>query len=171
LTAAAIRPACPEDLPALRALVEGTYRGDNARRGWTHEADLLTGNRTSDTELAAVIAHPDQALLVAEQAGAIIGTVTITRLPPDRAYLGMLSVAPEAQAGGLGRALLHAAEAAAKLRFKAAIMEMTVIELRTDLIAWYERRGYARTGESRPFPYPPERPVNFRMEVLERALR
>ena len=36
-------------------------------------------------------------------------------------------------------------------------MEMTVITQRRELIAWYERRGYTVTGESRPFPHSDER--------------
>lgn len=170
MSAATIRSARPDDLPALRALVEGTYRGDSARRGWTHEADLLTGERTSDEELAAVIASPDHAMLVAQQDGAVVGTVTVTPAGPGRAYLGMLSVAPELQAAGLGRALIAAAEHAARDRFAAAVMEMTVIERRAELIAWYERRGYRLTGERRPFPHAPDETVDFGMVVLERAL-
>ncbi|MBC2667388.1 GNAT family N-acetyltransferase [Novosphingobium flavum] len=164
------RRAAVRDLPALRDLVEGTYRGERARAGWTHEADLLSGERTSDVELAAVLANPAQAMLVAEQDGAVIGTVTITRAAPGKAYLGMLSVAPQRQAGGLGRALIAAAEGEAVRCFGSNVMEMTVIDRRAELIAWYERRGYRRTGETRPFPYVPAAPADFAMVVLERAL-
>ena len=44
---------------------------------------------------------------------------------------------------------------------------MTVIERRPELIAYYERRGYARTGERRPLPPAPE----FDLLVLERPIR
>lgn len=160
------------DLPALRALVEQAYRGDAARQGWTHEADLLEGERTSDADLAAAIAHPGQALLVAEDGGRLVGTVTVTvtASAPGLAYLGMLAVAPDLQGSGLGRRLIAAAEQAARERFAATRMEMTVIDRRAELIDWYRRRGYRPTGEVRPFPGPLPQPPAFAMVVLERAL-
>lgn len=160
------------DLPALRALVEQAYRGDAARQGWTHEADLLEGERTSDADLAGAIAHPGQALLVAEDGGRLVGTVTVTvtASAPGLAYLGMLAVAPDLQGSGLGRRLIAAAEQAARERFAATRMEMTVIDRRAELIDWYRRRGYRPTGEVRPFPGPLPQPPAFAMVVLERAL-
>lgn len=165
-----IRVARPDDLRHLRALVEGTYRGDSARRGWTHEADLLTDERTTDADLVTALADPDHVLLVAEVEDGLVGTVTTVAAGPGRAYLGMLSVAPDRQGSGLGRALIAAAERAAIAHFGAAVMEMTVIDVRHELIAWYERLGYQRTGERRPFPGVSSRPVDFGMVVLERRL-
>ena len=152
MTEPAIRAASPADVPALHALVEGAYRGDSARAGWTHEADLLGAQRTDMPALAEIVANPDQRLLVAEVAGAIVGCVQMSRKDGGTAYLGLLSVAPTLQAGGLGRRLIAAAEAAAIATFGARRMEMTVIRQRPALIAYYERRGYALTGETRPFP-------------------
>jgi ribosomal protein S18 acetylase RimI-like enzyme len=163
------RLAVPDDLPRLRALVEACYRGESAKQGWTHEADLLDDERTSDAEIAAVIAATDKRLLLAEVERQLVGTVTITDLGQGRAYLGMLCVSPELQAEGLGRALIADAEDMAAEHFHAKVMEMTVIEARRELIAWYERRGYERTGETRPFPYGSEN--RFAMVVLERSLR
>ena len=57
---ATFRTAVAADVPAIRALVESAYRGDSARGGWTHEADLLGGERTSEAEVAAVVADPAQ---------------------------------------------------------------------------------------------------------------
>lgn len=167
---ATFRTAVAADVPAIRALVESAYRGDSARGGWTHEADLLGGERTSKAEVAAVVADPAQRIVVAEQDGRIVGSVAITSRPEARCYLGMLAVAPSLQAAGLGRRLIAAAEEQARRSFGAAVMEMTVIHLRPELIAYYERRGYARTGEIRPFPYDlPEAP-GLQMIVLERPL-
>lgn len=163
-----IRLATPADVPALRALVEKAYRGDTARGGWTHEADLLDDERTSDEELAATIAAPDKRVLVSEAGGILNGTVTITCVGLKRTYLGMLCVDPDIQASGLGRRLIAAAEAQAAQDFAATTMEMTVIDSRAELIAWYERRGYRQTGEARPFPVPGDHP--FAMVVLERML-
>lgn len=169
-----IRPATPADVPALHRLIEGAYRGDSARRGWTHEADLLDGQRTDEAALGDMLADPAGRLLVAEEAGALIGCVSLRDQGGGLAYLGLLTVDPGSQAGGLGRRLLEAAEEEAG-RFCAARVEMTVIARRAELIAWYERRGYRRTGERRPFPLDDPRfglPRTRELEfvVLERAL-
>lgn len=147
-----VRLAVAGDVLSLHALVEAAYRGDTARRGWTHEADLLGGQRTDTDELAALVATPGSAILMAEASGRLLGCVHVTARPDALAYLGLLSVHPDAQAGGLGRRLIAAAEHHAAHVFGARIMEMTVIRQRPELIAWYERRGYQRTGEERPFP-------------------
>lgn len=166
----AVRLARPDDVPAIRALVESAYRGESARAGWTHEADLLSGERTSEAEVAAIVNAPDQCVLVAEQDGRIVGSVALTALAPGRAYLGMLAVEPGLQGSGLGRGLISAAEKEAQRRFGAATMEMTVIAQRETLIAWYERRGYHRTGERRPFPYVSPETAGLEMVVLQRRL-
>ncbi|WP_339914537.1 GNAT family N-acetyltransferase [uncultured Brevundimonas sp.] len=144
--------ATADDLPALHTLVHGAYRGDSARRGWTHEADLLDGQRIDRPTLEAALADPAQLILLARQDGALSGCVQISDRGDGLAYLGMLSVDPARQGGGLGRRLVAAAEAAARDKFGAGRMEMTVIIQRAELIAWYERLGYTRTGETRPFP-------------------
>jgi ribosomal protein S18 acetylase RimI-like enzyme len=164
-----LRTATLADLAALRALVERAYRGDSARQGWTHEADLLDDERTTDADLADAINDRDARVVVlAEADGALVGTVTVTDQGRGRAYLGMLCVDPMVQAGGLGRRLIMAAERTARERFGARIMEMTVIDTRTELIAWYQRRGYVLRQERRPFPAPGEHA--FAMVVLEHDL-
>lgn len=145
--------ACPGDLAAIRALVESAYRGDAARLGWTHEADLVAGQRTDPAALAAIMADPAQRMIVLRADGAIIGSVVIADRGSQTAYLGMLAVTPGRQAGGIGRCLIDAAEQAARVEFGATRIEMTVIAQRAELIAYYQRRGYALTDERRPFPY------------------
>lgn len=152
MTARSIRTATAADLPRLHDLVESAYRGDSARLGWTHEADLLDGQRTDAAALAAILADPRQRILVAVDQGAITGCVQISDKGDGIAYLGMLSVEPGRQAAGLGKLLIAAAEHDAQALFGARRIEMTVIRQRAELIAYYERRGYARTGEERPFP-------------------
>lgn len=147
-----IAPLGLADLPELHALVERAYRGDSARRGWTHEADLLGGQRTDALALAELLSDPDQVVLGAREDGVLLGCVQVSRNPGARAYLGMLSVEPTRQAGGLGRALITAAEAHARDGLGSASMEMTVIKQRRELIDYYLRRGYALTGEEAPFP-------------------
>ncbi len=150
------RPASYHDIPALHALIEGGYRGDSAKRGWTHEADLLGGQRTDAETLAAIIDDPEQTLIVAEaEDGALHGCVLCADEGEHEgkrvAYLGMLTVRPDLQSAGLGRRLIAAAEEHAR-SFGAELMEMTVIKQRSELIAWYLRRSYRLTGREEPFP-------------------
>src|SRR4051794_12606418 len=124
-----IRLAYPADLPRLHPVIERAYRGDAARGGWTHEADLLDGTRTDLATLAAILPEPAERLLVAERDGAIIGCVQVSDRGGGIAYLGLLCVDPLLQAGGLGRQLIAAAEAEARTAFAATTMEMTVIDV------------------------------------------
>jgi GNAT superfamily N-acetyltransferase len=156
-----IRPATRSDIPSLHALVESAYRGDSARHGWTHEADLLDGQRTDPESLAEVIDDPDQRILIAvddvTDRLAIIACVQIAKKAHGKSYLGLLCVDPSRQATGLGRQLIAAAEHAAATLFGAHVVEMTVIKQRAELIDYYQRRGYSMTGEERPFPFGDER--------------
>lgn len=157
------RTARLDDVPALVDLVESAYRGERSREGWTTEADLLDGRRIDADGVTEAITAPGSRLLVAEQAGepgraggAVLACCLIQRRP-SAAYFGMFSVRPDRQGGGLGKAVLAQAERAVREEWGAARMELTVIAQRTDLIAWYERRGYRRTGNTSPFPYGDER--------------
>jgi ribosomal protein S18 acetylase RimI-like enzyme len=149
-------PAAPADLPAAAALVNSAYRGDASRQGWTTEADYIEGQRTDAATLAAELAaKPGAELLLFREAadGELMGTVWLEPVAGGEAwYLGMLTVRPDLQDRQIGRRLLAAAEAAAAAR-GARRVRMTVIAIRDSLIAWYGRRGYAPTGEVRPFPY------------------
>ncbi|MBD8677642.1 GNAT family N-acetyltransferase [Sphingomonas sp. CFBP 13720] len=167
-----IRPATIADVPSLHALVESAYRGDSARGGWTHEADLLGGQRTDAELLSAVLSDPACRILIA---GDGAGCVQVTRVDGGRCALGLLAVRPDGQALGLGRRLIAAAERVARDDYASKTMEMTVIRRRAELIAWYERRGYRRTGEERAFPLDDRRfgvPKTLDLDfiVLERAL-
>jgi ribosomal protein S18 acetylase RimI-like enzyme len=159
--------ASPDDAPALKQLLESAYRGDSARRGWNHEADILDDERITIEEIEALFVDPAATLLVARDGSDLVGCVAVTRRDPSLAYLGMLCVSPELQSAGLGRRLLDAAEQYAR-SIGMAVMEMTVIDSRDVLIAWYERRGYLRSGEARPFPVLRDPPLSF--VVLEKPL-
>jgi len=168
------RAATHEDIPALHALIEGAYRGEAARAGWTHEADLLEGPRTDPVQLAAFLDDPATSILIADDARGVAGCVLVADRG-DRAYLGLLSVRPDAQAAGLGRALIAAAEAHAREVLRRDRIEMTVIRQRPELIAYYERRGYALTERTEPFPYAHAgfgagMRDDLVLEVLEKAL-
>ncbi|MCA0904508.1 GNAT family N-acetyltransferase [Qipengyuania aquimaris] len=149
------------DAAEIKLLIESAYRGDSARQGWNHEADLLDDERTSLEEIERLIESEKVSFQLARgNAGAPIGCVAVTQLDAASGYLGMLCVAPTMQSGGLGGMLLEAAELAA-LKRGIETLEMTVITQRSSLISWYERRGYERTGETRPFPVPRDPPLEF----------
>ncbi|MFJ3903098.1 GNAT family N-acetyltransferase [Streptomyces sp. NPDC090025] len=150
------RDAVLDDVPALVPLVESAYRGDSSRAGWTTEADILEGQRTDPDGVAAVITTPGSRLMVVERDGGIIACCQLEHRG-DAAYFGMFAVRPELQGGGLGRQIIAEAERRAKELWDVAQMHMTVISVRAELIAWYERRGYRRTGETSPFPYGDDR--------------
>jgi len=150
------RMAGTHDVPAVVALTQSAYRGDASRAGWTTEADFLDGQRTDAREVAELIAREDVKLLLAERDGQLLASCVVERLSGEHAgdgYFGMFSVRPEVQGNGTGRAMLGEAERIARDEWRCKAMRMTVIDVRAELIAWYERRGYRRTGEYRPFPY------------------
>jgi ribosomal protein S18 acetylase RimI-like enzyme len=139
-------------------LVESAYRGDASRVGWTTEADLLDGQRTDAAAVADIVSSSQSVMLVdVDAGGAVVGCCQLDHYADGVAYFGMFAVRPGMQGAGIGRRLLTQAEDHARQQFGATRMEMTVIAQRTDLIAWYERRGYRPVGETRPFPYGDER--------------
>lgn len=153
MTDIVIRDATPADIPALHGLIESAYRGEVSRAGWTTEADLLAGQRTDPNDLADILADPAQALLTAWRGVDLIGCILIADRGEGTGYFGMLSVSPTLQGGGLGRRLVAEAHAALRERFGARRVRISVFPQRETLIAWYERLGYAPTGETLPFPY------------------
>jgi ribosomal protein S18 acetylase RimI-like enzyme len=161
-------------LPAVVALVQSAYRGDASTAGWTTEAHLLDGQRTDVTMLAPVIADPNQAILLFEDASDLRACVSVERRD-GYGYVGMVTVKPTGQAQGMGRRVLEAAEAHIRDIWHLSIAQMTVIAQRTELIAWYERRGYTNTGRTSPFPYgdigfgEPKR-LDLYMVVMEKVL-
>jgi len=169
----AIGPATPADAPALKDLLEAAYRGDSARAGWNHEADILDDERIGREELDSLLADPAVTILTARDGGKLVGCVAVTRKDATLGYLGMLCVSPRLQSGGLGRRLLDAAEDHGRA-IGIARMEMTVIDSRESLIAWYDRRGYGFTGETRPFhalrPADAETGPQITFAVLEKTL-
>ena len=163
-----IRVATHEDLPALHPVIERAYRGETARGGWTHEADLIQGARTDIATLTAIVEDPAQRLLIALQDDATIGCVQVSDRGDGLAYLGLLCIDPTLQTGGYGKQLVVAAEETARDVFHARRMEMTVIDVRRKLIEFYERRGYFVSGEKRDFPIPLDPPLF--MDVLVKDL-
>ncbi|QHC22263.1 GNAT family N-acetyltransferase [Streptomyces sp. GS7] len=150
------RTATDADIPGLVELIESAYRGDASRAGWTTEADLLQGQRTDPDGVAEVVRKEDGRLLVAEQDGQLVACCQLDHRG-DHTYFGMFAVRPTLQGSGLGKVIIAEAERTALSTWGAPEMRMTVIRQRAELIAWYERRGYRRTGQLSPFPYGDER--------------
>ena len=162
------------DIDAIVALVTSAYRGDVSRQGWTTEADLLDGQRIDPEVLARDIGRARSRILVAERGGEMLACAHVAE-EDGTGYFGMFSVRPDLQGGGVGKAMLAEAERIAREEWQLPTMRMTVIDIRDELIAFYGRRGYARTGIKKPFPYGDERygipkRKDLRFEILEKPL-
>lgn len=156
-----VRRAARADAAPLKTLIESGYRGDSARRGWTHEADIVENERIAMDDLCAMLGDPSTHFLIAEDAGKAIGCIAVTDKGHGRAYFGLLCVDPARQSNGLGSRLIEAAEERAR-SFGASVMEISVFENRAELIVMYQRKGYCDTGRRDPFPTPQPVPLFFR---------
>ena len=177
MTTPRYRDATVADVPAIVGLVTRAYRGEASRAGWTTEADLLDGNRIVPEVLLADIARPRSRILLAESEVAGDGLLGCAHVAAEggAGYFGMFAVHPELQRAGIGRAILAEAERIVREDWRLPRLCMTVIDLRTELIAWYQRRGYRLTGETRPFPatdprFGLPRRDDLRFAVLEKVL-
>ena len=145
------RLAQAADADAVVGLVNSAYRGTYSKQGWTTEADLLDGQRADAEMITALIEPPHNQLLLMHAGAELIGSVHLA-CAGALGYLGMFTVEPSQQGEGLGRLFLHASEQFLQHQRGCNQLEITVISLRTELIDWYLRRGFAATGETRTFP-------------------
>jgi ribosomal protein S18 acetylase RimI-like enzyme len=145
-----ITKATKKDIPEINVLVNSAYRGESSKKGWTTEEHLLGGIRTDEAGLIQTFDNEEIIVLKFTENNKIIGTVSLEK-QGNKLYLGMLTVSPDLQGGGIGKQLLKASESFAQEENMPKIV-MTVISVRAELIAWYERHGYVRTGETKPFP-------------------
>jgi ribosomal protein S18 acetylase RimI-like enzyme len=147
-----ILPATSADTPALVRLVNSAYRGEGGQQGWTNESHLIASSRINDAGIEELLHNPGAVILkLTGPDGALLGCVYLQK-QGDRLYLGLLSVAPHQQNGGIGKKLLAAADEYAR-HHHCTHIHITAISVRHELIAWYERHGYRRTGELEPFHY------------------
>ena len=162
-----------DDIAALNKLINGAYRGESSRKGWTTEAELLDGIRIDEAELRNIISNKDATLLKYEEQGGLLACVLLEK-QQESLYLGMLTVSPLLQGKGIGKILLAEAEQVARQQNYSKIV-MTVISVRTELIEWYKRHGYVDTGIKKPFPAEAEKfgkpkcPLEF--IVMEKVIR
>lgn len=152
-----VRQADHADAEEVATLVHLAYRSEESRTGWTTEADLVGGQRTDATMVRGLVDAPGSVVLVADADD--VPLVACCHLERRRAaaYLGMFAVRPGMQGRGFGRAVLDEAEAWAVRAWGVRRLEITVLDQRPELIAWYERCGFRRTGRDQPFPYGDER--------------
>ena len=168
-----IEIAQPKDILALVSLMDNAYRGEGSKQGWTSEADLFIGNKRTDEETVTRLMNRTGSVFFKHTNGTgfIDGCVFLHK-KDSKLYLGMFSVAPFAQGKGIGKKLLNAADEYASLQ-NCSTIYMTVITVREELISWYERNGYQKTGKVLPFPVDerfgiPTRPLE--MIVLEKQV-
>jgi ribosomal protein S18 acetylase RimI-like enzyme len=144
------------DIPEIETLVNSAYRGESSRAGWTTEADFLDGIRVDTPSLMGMIEDPSSKIMLCRTSEYhLVGCVYLQKQKNRRLYLGMLTVLPELQNSGVGKLLLEQSENYGREQGCTTVL-MTVITIRRELIAWYERRGYCKTNEVRPFPNNPK---------------
>jgi N-acetylglutamate synthase-like GNAT family acetyltransferase len=146
------RFATVDDVAAIHELIERAYRGPEALSSWTSEAGLLSTPRTSAEEIAKHVGRDECRFVVAERDGRVVGCALIEKHGVE-GYFGMLAIHPGLQGTGLGKALLARVESSVRELWHCNAMTLKVINLRHEIIGWYERRGYALTGRRDPFPF------------------
>lgn len=173
------RLATAADIPSLLTLVQSAYRGESSRRGWTTEANILDDQRIDEAQLLKKLSTPQDAILLwHDPSGALIACIEVARRTPLEgettpvASVGLYAVDPTKQAGGIGKRVLAAAEAFAAESWAVQTLEMHVLTAREELIAFYVRRGYVKTGERKPYSptMPDGRVVHLEFEVLRKAV-
>lgn len=145
-----VSKATQHDIPKLIQLINSAYRGEESKKGWTTEAEILDGIRIDENTLVEYLNRNDVSILkCCNEIGEIYGTVYLEFNVPEL-YLGMLAVSPILQGKGIGKVLLKEAEILA-LKHKCDKIAISVISTRTELIEWYSRNGYVETGNSIAF--------------------
>lgn len=172
-----LRQAEVSDIDALEQLLNRCYR---QAAGWTNEADLVGGIRTTKDELLAVINDPKHYVFIypktttgerdVKETGELLGCIAVDikdevttnqRAGNQKAYIGMFAVLPELQGHGVGHQILQAAETFAQRHLQSNIqasaqnparLTMSILSHRPELLAYYQRRGYQLNGNSMPFP-------------------
>lgn len=160
------------DVPQLAALIERAYRGPEAAKGWTNEAEILTGPRSSPAEIEGLIRDRYARFVTARDADRIAACALVKR-EEDGAYFGMFAIDPDLQGAGLGKTMMTKCEEAVRFLWGSKSLRLTVISLRVKLIEWYERRGYVQTGEEEPFPFDTATGAlrtDFHLTVLKKQL-
>ena len=133
---------------------------------------MLDGQRIDAEALRHDIERADSRILLALENGEVLACAHVA-IEDATGYFGMFAVSPDQQGSGVGKRMMAEAERLVREDWGLPGMRMTVIDIRDELIAFYERRGYARTGRKKPFPYGDERfgipkRDDLRFEILEK---
>ena len=168
------RIAKQNDTSLITSLVNAAYRGESSRQGWTTEADLLGGQRTDKQAIHDLIKQNNNVIILCLNNNEAVGTVHL-RCEGSTCHFGMFTVRPDLQGQGIGKNFISYAEQYAQKEWSCGTMSMTVIDLRHELLQWYERRGYLNTGEAAEFPYGDERyglpkRDDLKLTILEKSL-
>ncbi len=145
-----MRIAHEADAKEITTLVNRAYRPLPQDAGWTHEAGLVAGTRTTAGQVLSLFRERSVVLLLCV-GQRIVACVHVQGDPPG-ACIGMLATDPQLQARGLGKQMLLHAEQYARKHFGASVFRMSILSSRPELLAFYERRGYALTGEVEGYP-------------------
>jgi len=168
------RCAKPEDAEAISKLVNQAFRPRAGIAGWTHEAHLIAGDRIDPAQVQRAMASDVAVLWLGIADDEVVACVQVEHAGAS-ARIGMLAVAPGRQGGGLGKAMLAHAEAHAVKRWKVEKFVVNVLPARAELLAFYLRRGYRRSGVV--FDYPTTADVGvpldpeLKIEILEKPVR
>jgi len=134
-----VRIATPADAAKITSVINSAFH--------IAEGFFLDGNRITQTEVEELLTKG--AFLLAEADGKLDGCVYV-ELRGKRSYLGLLSVDPERQQGGLGSFLMNEAENYCRER-GSRFMDILIVNLREELPQFYRKRGYVDNGTT-PFP-------------------
>ncbi|KAH7175879.1 putative N-acetyltransferase, GNAT family [Dactylonectria macrodidyma] len=145
------RIATPDDAAQIQALVEAAFRAEDSRPDWTADMKLGSSFRIGVETILSQITKPDSAILMATDDGALVGSVEVSKRD-DLARISMLAVDLRHQRGGLGRRVLAHAEDYCQRTWGVHRIGLNALSTREQLISWYMRRGYQKTGETSPFP-------------------
>jgi len=143
------------DCESLSLLINSCFRGESSCQGWTTEHWLVGGQRINVEMLTDIINDNTSIILVFFDPTEkfLVGCARLQHKPiTKRAYLGLITVRPDLQMQGYGKFIMSVAENYAINNWNIEYIEMTVIIHRSELIAYYNRRGYVNTGRREPFP-------------------
>lgn len=167
----ACRIATQPDIEAIVQLVNKAYRPESGVSGWTHEADLVSGNRTTHSQIMAILSKPDSVILIGLSTSEIVACVHIEKMG-NNSHIGMLAVSPALQGHGIGKHMLTHAERYASVNFASEKFIIVVVSARSELISFYLRRNYQKTGVLKEYPLSAgvgtPKLANLKIEVLEK---
>lgn len=165
------RTASKPDAEAIAQLVNKAYRPETGTAGWTHESDLVSGNRTSVDQVVEVMSKPDSVILVGLKGSEIVACVHVEK-DGSNSHIGMLAVNPKLQGAGAGKQMLAHAESYASENFGSQKFLIVVVSSRSELLSFYLRRGYQKTGSVMDYPLSAgagtPKHANLKIEVLEK---